>query len=219
MCRVSIKEPAGVLERMSFLFGGARPKAQDTFRDYHRKAASNARGMEREIARLNKDELSLQSELKKCGVEGRMDAATIKAKELIRLRSHRSRLQTMRSHMLGLSQQLQTMDTSTKMQDTLCGTAKMLQSVNARFDAASISRMLGDFERQNVLLKEKQEIVEECMESSLEVDGELDATSDAVLGVLQEAGLEIGSRLGPVGGSTGAEDFDARLQRLRAGMS
>jgi len=208
---------------MSFLFGGARPKAQDTFRDYHRKAASNARGMEREIARLDKEESVLQAELKRCGTDGKIETATMKAKELIRLRSHRSRLQTMRSHMLGLSQQLQTMDTSTKMQDTLCGTAKMLQNVNARFDAGSISRMLGDFERQNVLLKEKQEIVEECMESSLEVDGETDATSDAVLGVLQEAGLDLGARLhagngvGPDG--PGMEDFDARLQRLRAGMS
>ena len=204
---------------MSFLFGGARPKAQDTFRDYHRKAASNARGMEREIARLDKDEQILQSELKKCGTDGRMDVATLKAKELIRLRSHRSRLQTMRSHMMGLSQQLQTMDTSTKMQDTLCGTAKMLQSVNARFDAAAMSRMIGDFERQNVLLKEKQEIVEESMESSLEVDGELDATSDAVLGVLQEAGLDLGSKLLAGRGPDGLDDFDTRLERLRAGMS
>ena len=205
---------------MAFLFGGGRPSGKDGIRDHQRRAASTARGMERELGRIDSQERALQGAIKKMAIDGKVDTATVKAKELVRLRAHRSRMQTMHAHLLGLSQHLQTVHNSTRIQDTLAETSRMMQSVNARFDAASISRMLQDFERQNVLLGAKQEIVEDTMESALEVDGEREAMDDAVLGVLQEAGLDLSSRLGPsrlAQGPEPPESLDERLQRLRGG--
>ena len=48
---------------MSFLFGGARPTNAHTARDYQRRVAGNARGIEREIGRMDQREGQLQREL------------------------------------------------------------------------------------------------------------------------------------------------------------
>jgi len=176
--------------------------------------------MERELGRIDAQERALQSTIKKLATDGKAESATVKAKELVRLRAHRARTQTMHAHLQGLSQQLQTVHNSTRIQDTLAETSRMMQSVNSRFDAASVSRMLHDFERQNLLLGAKQEIIEDTMESTLEVDGEREAMDDAVLGVLQEAGLDLSSRLGTSRLAQAAEppeSLDERLQRLRGG--
>lgn len=211
---------------MAFLYGGGRPSGKDCLRDYQRQIASNARGMEREVARLDQQEKGLQRDLAKCAQEGKIDTATIKAREMVRLRAHRSRVQTMKGHMTGLAQQLQTVQSSTKMQETIATTARMLQGLNSRFDAASVARMLAEFEKQNILMANKQEVIDDTLDTTFEVDGEQDATNEAVLGVLQEVGLDVQSRLkGPAGGRQGegheagmmnmGEDIEARLQRLR----
>lgn len=205
--------------KMAFLFGGARKESTDSLRDYQRKIAGSARGMEREIRRLDLQEKGMLRELAKHAKESQIDLATSKAKEMVRLRAHRARLRTMKENMTGLSQQLQTVQSSAKMQETIAVTAKMLQGLNARFDVSNVARMLVEFEKQNVLMAQKQELVDETLDSAFEVDGEADATSEAVLDVLQEAGLDLRGRLGGSLGQREEEigDLDERLQRLRTG--
>jgi division protein CdvB (Snf7/Vps24/ESCRT-III family) len=207
---------------MAFIFGGARPTNHECVRDYQRKITGSARGMEREIARLDTQEKSLQRDLAKCAQDSKLEMATTKAREMVRLRAHRGRLYTMKGHMTSLAQQLQSVQSSTKMQETLAATARMLQALNARFDAASVSRMLAEFERQTVLMTNTQEVVNDSLDTSFEVDGEQDAANDAVLAVLQEAGLDVQSRLKPAASQVAqredlgeAEDLENRLARLR----
>lgn len=207
---------------MAFLFGGARPSGQDSLKDFQRQIQTSARQIEREAMRLDRKEKLLQGELAKCGKEGRMEQATNKAKEMVRLRAHRSRLYKMKENMTGLANQLQTVQSSQKIQETIAQTMKMLQGLNARFDASSVAHMLAEFEKQNVLMTNKQEIIDDTLDSAFEVDGELDATSEAVLEVLEEAGLDMRGKIGAVGRAgtkdgqpVDDEDLDARLQRLR----
>lgn len=210
---------------MSFMFGGARQANQDSLRDYQRKVASSARGMEREIGRMDAQERRAQQELAKCAKEGKLELATTKAREMVRMRAHRARLHTMKGHLTGLAQQLQTVESTTKIQETLAITARMLQGLNARVDAGSVMRMLAEFEKQSILMANKQEVVEDTLDSALEVDGEQDAMDDAVLGVLQEAGLDVSARLPKSSEKDGAAsmmmvqdaDLESRLQRLRMG--
>ena len=205
---------------MAFLYGGAKPACKDSLRDYQRKVAGSARGMEREIRKQDVQEKVLLRDLGKCAREGKIDLATGKAKEMVRLRAHRGRLYSMKEHMTGLAQQLQTVESSAKMQETIATTARMLQGLNARFDAPSVARMLAEFEKQNVLITQKQEIVDDTLDSAFEVDGETDATNEAVLDVLQEAGLDLRGKLASAGKGmtdTELEDLDGRLQRLRTG--
>jgi charged multivesicular body protein 2A len=204
---------------MAFLFGGARPSGQDSLKDFQRQIQTSARGMEREAMRLDRKEKLLQAELTKCGKDGKMEQATRKAKEMVRLRAHRSRLFKLNENMTGLANQLQIVNSSQKIQETIGQTMRMLQGLNARFDASSVARMLAEFEKQNVLMANKQEIVDDTLDNAFEVDGELDATSEAVLEVLEAAGLDTRAMMAKAPGGGGAreqdEDLDERLQRLR----
>jgi charged multivesicular body protein 2A len=127
----------------------------------------------------------------------------------------------MKGHMVGLSQQLQTVQSTSKIQETMAITARMLQGLNARFDAASVARMLAEFEKQNILMTNKQEVVEDTLDCTFEVDGEHDATNDAVASVLQEVGLDVQSKFKAQAGveawknTQEEDDMAERLQRLR----
>lgn len=205
---------------MSFLFGGARPTGPDSVRDYQRKVTTSARGLQREIARLESREGALQRELALCAQRGRIDEAKAKATEMVRSRAHRERLRRMAGHMTALGQQLQGVHTTGKMHEMIASTGRILQGLNSRLDAGSLARALADYERQFCIVTSKTEVVDDALEGVFEVDGEEEATQSAVCAVLEEAGVDLSARLpqsdraareGP-----SAEGLAERLQRLRA---
>jgi charged multivesicular body protein 2A len=207
---------------MSFLYGGARPTNTDTVRDFQRKVASNARGVERELARMDQREAALQRELAGCAKDGggtRLDIATAKAREIVRLRAHRGKLVTVKEHMTGLAQQLQTVQATGRIQDIVVTTGRMLQTLNGRFDAGSMALMLAEYERQNAQMAMKQELVDDALESGFEADGEQEDCNEAVAGVLSAAGLDVAARLasGRSGDRLEADETELanRLEKLR----
>jgi hypothetical protein len=204
---------------MAFLFGGARQTNTNTLKDYQRKMTSSARGMEREVSRMDTQEASLQRELAKCAKEGKLDVAAAKAKEIVRLRANRSRVNMVKGHMTGLSQQLQSVESTAKIQETMGMTAQMLHALNSRFDASAVARMLSDFEKQNAHMVAKQELINDTLDSGFEADGEQDDCNEAVIGVLNEAGLDVQARLTRPSAlcNLSVEEIDIaqRLERLR----
>ncbi len=207
--------------RMSFLFGGGRASNSDTVKDFQRKVSGNARGMERELARMDLKESLLQKELSKCAKDSKMDLATAKAKEIVRLRAHKDRLRTVKGHMSGLAQQLQTVHTTGKIQEAIAGTVSMLQTLNTRFDTGGVARMLSEFEKQSVQMQAKQELMDDALDAGFEADGEQEDCNEAVIGVLEEVGLDMRAQLSNGGASRAptAEESDiaGRLERLRTG--
>ena len=208
---------------MAFLFGGGRANGTDTVKDYQRKVAGNARGMERELARMDLKESLLQKELTKCAKESKMDAATAKAKEIVRLRSHRERIRTVKTQMTALAQQLQSVQTSGKIQETIAGTVHMLHALNSRIDAGGVSKMLLEFERQSVQMQAKQELMDDALDAGFEADGEQEDCNEAVIGVLEEVGLDMRAQLGAGGRKNPTQEesdlIADRLEKLRAGSS
>lgn len=206
---------------MSFLFGGAKRENTQTVRDYQRKVAWNARGMEREVAKLDQREGVLRKELAWCAKEGRMDAATGKAKEIVRLRAHRERLRSVGGHMTGLAQQLQSVHSTGKVQEMISDTVGMLHTLNGKLDAVGVARMLADFERQSTQMQAKQELMQDALDSGFEADGEAEDCNEAVINVLEEVGLDMRSQLGGVAARAqpvvpvNEDELAARLERLR----
>ena len=209
---------------MAFLFGGARPTGADAIRDFQREVKSSIRGTDREVGKLNVAERTLLRDLKRCGADSNVELARVKARELIRMRAQRSRLFTLKSNMSGLAQRLGELHGSARTTETLARTTRMLQSLNGRMDTAAVTQMLAQFQRHSDLMGNRQEIIEETLESAFETDGEAAATDDALLAVFREAGVDASLSLGRLSAATGGraaagplpeEDLEARLQRLR----
>lgn len=207
---------------MACLFGGGRKSNVDTIKGFERKVAGDARRMDREIRRMDLREALLQRELTKCAKENNIDTATTRAKEIVRLRAHRTRLSTFKEQMGGLAQQLQEVHTTGKIQESVASAVQMLHTLNTRMDAAVVSRMLAEFEKQNVQMQAKQELMDDALDAGFEADGEQEDCNSAVIAVLEDVGLDartqldLRSRNAATRETTAAEDdIASRLERLR----
>ena len=209
---------------MSFLFGGARATSDNPIRALQTQVRTSVRTSEREIARLDREERVLLAQLKKCGSVQHIETARIKAKELVRLRAHRVRLTGLKAGLSGLSQQLGEVGTSHKIQEALGKTTEMLQKLNGQLSMVATQRLMKEFDRQTNEMSTKQEMVNDALESAFEADNEQAETEDAVLQVLEEAGLEQACRMKKVrvdalglSQNISNSSLESRLNMLRPG--
>ncbi len=202
---------------MSFIFGGARPASDNNpLRALQTQVRSGVRASDREIARLDRDEKALLAQLKKCGTSQQIETARVKAKELVRLRAHRLRLNGLKAGLSGLSQQLGEVGASHKIQEALGKTTVMLQRLNGQLSLAGTQKMMKEFDRQTAEMSTKQELVNDAMDSAFEGDNEEVETESAVLQVLEEAGLDEACRMHRVKTSQQAGEQDTSLNSLEA---
>ena len=211
---------------MAFLFGSSRPATSkpDPVKEYQRELRHAQRSMDREDAKAAVQERALLADIVRQAKDQRLDLCKSRTRDLIRLRSHRARLDSMKGHMKALGQQLSTVSGAQSMQAVMGKTARLLQDLNKNMDARAVHRMLMEYERQSTAFTDSQEIVEETLDSMFETDGEQEATDDAMLKVFEELGLDLSvgigaARVGPSSDRDVADDLDARLNRLRPSSS
>lgn len=207
---------------MSFLFGGASQTKKDLVREYQKDLRHSVRGMDREELKIASQEKILVASINKLAKERRFDLCKAKAKELIRLRAHRSRVVTMKGYMSTLQYQLSSLQSAKVMQETMAKTTHLLCSLNTHVDANAIHSMLLEFERQSLAFGNKQEVLEETLDGIFEADNEQESTDQALANVFQELGLEIEMGLGSSGTNQSVchtipvSELEARLQSLTA---
>ena len=216
---------------MSFLFGGAKPaetsassKTANPFREHQRDLRHGIRSLEREDIKAAREERAFKAEILKLARDQRLDLCKAKAREMIRLRCHRSRLTTIKFHMNTIAQQLSTMQGSQQLQTVMGKTTCLLPGLNRSMDPRAVHRMLCEFERQSTLMTDSQEVLQETLDSMFETEDEGAATDQAMAQVFQELGLNVEGRLGALSARVApapqdppsTEELDERLSRLRA---
>jgi division protein CdvB (Snf7/Vps24/ESCRT-III family) len=177
------------------------------------------RASDREIARLDRDEKVLLAQLKKCGSSQHIETARIKAKELVRLRAHRLRLNGLKAGLSGLSQQLGEVGASHKIQEALGKTTVMLHKLNEQLSLGGTQKMMREFEVQTTQMSTKQEFVNDALDSVFEGDNEQVETDSAVLQVFEEAGLDEACRMQRMKTSEHAGGHDLSLDSLEARLN
>lgn len=178
-------------KKMAFLFGGANTTARSPLREQQTALHRAIRDTTREDSRAGVEESRLGQEIKRHAAQGRVDLCMARAKELVRVRAHRTRLATMRGHMTGLTHQLGSFQGTQRMTEVLAKTALALRGINRQMDPRAVQHMLQEYERQSGLLAASQEIVGEGLDGVLEMDDEQDATDSAVADVLRDLGLSM----------------------------
>lgn len=178
---------------MSILFGGARPPQSNSIKTYQREINRHVRQMERESTKCLSNEKLIIKEIKKNAEKNDMHIAKLKAKELIRARMFRRRIIVTQQSLSTLSQELSMIHTSQHSQEILAKTTVILQALNKKMDISSTYKMLVEFEKQNITMTEKQEVLNDTMDNMMELDdSEVDAT---LASVFEELGLQISGDL------------------------
>jgi hypothetical protein len=201
---------------MAFLFGGGKPQGKDGMRAYMSEVKSSVRTTEREIAKITRQEAALMTQLKKC--QGLSEAQKT-ARELVRLRAHKGRLDGLRTNMRGLAQQLAEVNSAKATHEIIEKTTKMLKDLNKQLSVKGTHSLMVQWERANTEMQMKQEVADDVMNSVFEAEDEKDATEDVIASVMREAGIDLevfmlkkGEHAPP---QCDTEDLDARLRALR----
>jgi hypothetical protein len=208
---------------MAFLFGGggsgkSSESKLDPIKEYQRDLRHAQRSMDREDIKAASQERVLLADILRQAKEQRLDQCKARARELIRLRSHRARLGVMKGHMTTLGQQLSAVQGAQNMQAIMGKTTKLLQGLNRKMDAKTVHRMLMEYESQSSAFVSSQEVVDETLDSLFEVDGESEATDEAMLKVFQEIGLDLSATMSsarPVLDLPGVDGIESRISKLR----
>jgi Snf7 len=211
---------------MAFLFGGDKQSVRtDPVRDQEGQLRASCRSLDRIDAKSVMEEQKLVKEMRVLAKQGNVKGCETRARDLVRLRATREKLGTTKQHLVGLQRQLTVMQGTQALQKTLCATTQLLKDLNSQTNAKTMGRVLQDFERQNSIFTDQQEIMQDAMQDVFEVDDEGAAADDAVSSVLAEFQLDAALQLsrasvfpqfGGISADTDAS-LEQRLEKLKAG--
>lgn len=206
---------------MSFLFGGKLEAPLNPAKTVVRDVRIALRKIERDEMNAIKQEKALLSKLKALGTQRKLEACQSQAKDLVRLRQHVKVLGQMKSQLTGLSQKLAVAESTGMIQSTLARTAKLLAGLNKQLSPKEMQRVLLEFQRQNTVFTDGQEILSETLDDAFEADDESANIDTAVAQVLDEVGIDsitlnsLQTARTYSNVSFDDDDLTARLEKLR----
>jgi charged multivesicular body protein 2A len=186
---------------MGAIFGKEKP-LKEVLRENKRMITRAVRELDRERTTLEREEKRITADIKKFAKEQQMGAVKTMAKDLVRTRAHITKFIEMRSHLQSCGLKLQTVKSHQAMGEAMKNTTKAMMTMNKAVNAPAMSKMMADFERENMKSDMMQEIMGEMLDDAMEEPGDEDETDKIVSQVLDEIGISFDGEI-PVGPSLG----------------
>ncbi|CAN8076285.1 unnamed protein product [Agarophyton chilense] len=223
---------------MSWLFGKKEPIAPppppapapetlaQQIKKNQRSIDKACRELERERLKVEAQEQRLKVQIKRIAKEGQLDAARILARDLVRTRAHITRMYQMRTQLQSVSMQLTAMRTNESMANAMGNVVMIMSRINQTMNLPAMQNVMMQFEMEHGKMEMTQEMVDDAMGDVLSGADEEAQTDDVINQVLDELGLEQGSKLGAVAANhaapaqvnaNGLSDsaLEARMENLR----
>ncbi|KAJ6144939.1 vacuolar assembly/sorting protein [Penicillium chermesinum] len=214
---------------------GKRMTPAERLRKHQRALDRTQRELDRERTKLENQEKKLVQDIKKSAKNGQIGACKIQAKDLVRTRRYIQKFYQMRTQLQAISLRIQTVRSNEQMMQSMKGATHLLGSMNRSMNLPALQRIAMEFERENEIMDERQETMDDAIDEATGMEGEEDESEDLVKEVLDGIGVDLGQALGEtpsdiqkestgearvaqaVGGGGHADDDDlqARLDGLR----
>ncbi|KAM5448300.1 ESCRT-III subunit protein did4 [Microsporum audouinii] len=212
---------------------GKRMTPAERLRKHQRALEKTQRELDRERVKLENQEKKLVQDIKKSAKNGQIGACKIQAKDLVRTR----RYETARLHPISIRLGIncfQTVRSNEQMAQSMKGATILLGSMNKQMNLPALQRIAMEFERENEIMDQRQEMMDDAVDEATGLDDEEEG-EEIVKEVLDEIGVDLGQALGETpsgiqgaavkearvaqavggGGNTDDEDLQARLDSLR----
>ncbi|KAI1007513.1 hypothetical protein K3495_g708 [Podosphaera aphanis] len=215
---------------------GKRMTPAERLRKHQRSLEKTQRELDRERVKLENQEKKLIQEIKKSAKNGQMGACKIQAKDLVRTRRYVEKFFAMRTQLQAISLRIQTVRTNEQMMQAMKGATSVLGNMNRSMNLPALQRIAMEFERENDILDQRQEMMDDAVDDVTGLDDEAEG-DEIVEQILEEIGVDLknsmeetpqGLQSGTVqesriaqaiGGGAGAnsedDDLQARLDSLR----
>ncbi|KAB5558464.1 Snf7-domain-containing protein [Coniochaeta sp. 2T2.1] len=212
---------------------GKRITPAERLRKNQRLLDKAIRELDQQRVKLEKQEKTLVAQIKQSAQKGQMGACKIQAKDLVRTRRYVEKFYSMRSQLQKISLRLQTYRTNEQMMQAMKGATMALGSMNKTMNLPSLQRIAMEFERENDLMEQRQEMMDDAVDDAMDV-GEEEEGDEIVEQVLEEIGVDLNQAFGETpsglqsqtvpqakvaqaigGADPGDDDLQARLDSLR----
>ncbi|KAL0236539.1 hypothetical protein GEMRC1_003121 [Eukaryota sp. GEM-RC1] len=210
---------------MPFGIFGKRKTLEEQLKEHKRSIDRSIRELDRERAKLQRQEQQCIVEIKKMAKAGQTNAAKIMAKDLVRTRKNVDKFYRMKTQLQAVSLRLQTLKSTQALTNVMQKTAQAMGKMNAQLNLPGLQRTMMQFEQQNEMMNSKQEMVDDTLDDVFAEDDEEEETEEVVNAVFQEIGLDIDGSLPNVANNPSAvastqqssEDTELmqRLEQLR----
>ncbi|KAJ6006055.1 hypothetical protein N7451_003999 [Penicillium sp. IBT 35674x] len=214
---------------------GKRMTPAERLRKHQRALDRTQRELDRERTKLENQEKKLVQDIKKSAKNGQINACKIQAKDLVRTRRYIQKFYQMRTQLQAISLRIQTVRSNEQMMQSMKGATMLLGSMNRQMNLPALQRIAMEFERENEVMDERQEMMDDAIDEATGMEGEEEEGEDIVKEVLDEIGVDLGQSFGetpsgiqkePVGetrvaqavgggGHADDDDLQARLDSLR----
>ncbi|KAK8076310.1 ESCRT-III subunit protein DID4 [Apiospora phragmitis] len=173
---------------------GKRMTPAERLRKNQRMLDKAIRELDQMRVKLEKQEKTLQTQIKQSAQKGQMGAAKIQAKDLVRTRRYVEKFYSMRSQLQKISLRLQTHRTNEQMMQAMKGATMALGSMNKSMNLPALQRIAMEFERENDIMEQRQEMmddaIDDAMDTGIEEEGD-----EIVEQVMEELGVDLNQAL------------------------
>ncbi|KAJ5894263.1 ESCRT-III subunit protein did4 [Penicillium taxi] len=214
---------------------GKRITPAERLRKHQRALDRTQRELDRERTKLENQEKKLIQDIKKSAKNGQIGACKIQAKDLVRTRRYIQKFYQMRTQLQAISLRIQTVRSNEQMMQSMKGATMLLGSMNRQMNLPALQRIAMEFERENEVMDERQEMMDDAIDEATGIEGEEEEGEDIVKEVLDEIGVDLGQSMGETpsniqkesvgetrvaqaiggGGHADDDDLQARLDSLR----
>ncbi|KAF5568606.1 DOA4-independent degradation 4, partial [Fusarium pseudoanthophilum] len=164
---------------------GKRMTPAERLRKNQRMLDKAIRELDQMRVKLEKQEKTLIQQIKTSAKNGQMGACKIQAKDLVRTRRYVEKFYSMRSQLQKISLRLQAMK----------GATMALGSMNKSMNLPQLQRIAMEFERENDIMDQRQEMMDDAIDDAMDVGIEEEG-DEVVEQVLEEIGVDFNQALG-----------------------
>ncbi|DAA73237.1 TPA_exp: Uncharacterized protein A8136_5162 [Trichophyton benhamiae CBS 112371] len=173
---------------------GKRMTPAERLRKHQRALERTQRELDRERVKLENQEKKLVADIKKSAKNGQIAACKIQAKDLVRTRRYIQKFYSMRTQLQAISLRIQTVRSNEQMAQSMKGATILLGSMNKQMNLPALQRIAMEFERENEIMDQRQEMMDDAVDEATGLDDEEEG-EEIVKEVLDEIGVDLGQAL------------------------
>lgn len=179
---------------------GKKLTPQERLRKNQRALEKTQRELGRETTKLQQQEKKLISEIKKSAKLGQIASAKIQAKDLIRTKNYILKFNSMKAQLQAILLRIQSVRSNQQMATSMRDATRLLSGMNRSMNLPQLSRITQEFARENDMMDQKQDFMDEAIDDAMAMDdenelGEDEQVDEILAKVLDEIGVDLNSNL------------------------
>lgn len=141
-------------------------------------------------------EKKLISDIKKSAKNGQVSAAKVQAKDLVRTKNYIQKFDNMKTQLQAISLRIQAVRSSDQMTRSMREATVLLAGMNRSMNLPQLQRISMEFEKQNDLMDQRQEFMDESIDNVMGDELDEDEEADEIVNkVLDEIGVDLNAQL------------------------